>query len=273
MSINTFYNISNYYDYYRDESVVFTNSNINALKLDPKKVVLKINRIICPCIINTTSMLQATVLVPSKSSILNIIKKNDNHLVNLKYSFLDSNDKDVEFFVNCSLESIEEYEHAPSFYKLSLTYTKRPSNELILRLGRFLEINKNYKAFNTDMIDITINALSILGIQKAESMVLIFGVPRKCIIKSLSFSSAIIVAVGVPKYLIDKTSDLTISFIDTFEELTVKGVVSHAEFIEGRKDICKIEIVFNKNTIPISYKAHLNTYFMNYKKKLNSNIN
>ena len=73
---------------------------------------------------------------------------------------------------------------------------------------------------------------------------------------------------GVPKFLVGKNIALNIDFIDTNESVLVPGIIPRAEFLEGRKDITSVHIVFNGDTVPMVYKLHINSFITTYQKTI-----
>lgn len=263
MSITTLYQISNYYDAYRKEEVTLNRYNIKALRFVPQHVLIKCKDSISPCIINSTSMERASVLLEDNNDIVNKIE--ETMLVSLKYCFMDEDNNPIVFFVNAQIESIDSFNSSKNFKILKLKFTKRPSDDLILRLGVFIEINKNFEKYTYQSIHLSITAMRELNIEQNESYASIQSVPRKCIIKSISFGGASIVCVGLPKYLVGDKIKLYFSFSDTYEDISISGVIRNAAFIEGRQDICKIDVTYDLDNIPIAYKSHINRYLVSNK--------
>ncbi len=76
---------------------------------------------------------------------------------------------------------------------------------------------------------------------------------------------------GIPKFLQDKIVQLRLLFSDTNEQVALNGSIVNAVFMEGRKDISIVNIQFNPNEIPMSYKFHINRYITSYQKKIIEN--
>ena len=268
MGVTTSHHISNYYDFFRDKEIVFTNANVKALRIDPRQVYLKCNGGQWPCIINSSSLQQAKVFVGANSGVFDLIRKQKDLPISIRYCFLDNNQNPVMFFVNSTVIEVKPYANSKELVILTLNFTQRPPDDLILRLGEFLEVNENFKTRKEERISLNENSLRQLSIPKEESYIFISGVPRKCIMKDLSFGGARIMLVGIPKFLIEKSVELKIFFTDTNEKVSIPGIVKGANFLEGRKDICVINVNFNEEERPISYKFHINSYITSYQKQL-----
>ena len=154
---------------------------------------------------------------------------------------------------------------------LTLNFTQRPPDDLILRIGEFIEVNENFQNRKEERIAINENSLRLLNIPKEESYIFIAGVPRKCILKDLSFGGAKAMLVGIPKFLENKPVDLRLFFIDTNEKISLQGVIKNSDFLPGRKDISIVHIEFVPDEIPMTYKFHINSYITSYQKQLIQN--
>lgn len=262
---------SRYYDYFRDQEIVFTKVNIQILRIDPRQVYIKCNGGQWPCIINSSSLQMAKIIIGTSNGALEEFKKNPKVPFNLRYCFLDQNNAPISFFVNCNIINVQKYEGANDLALVTLNFSQRPPDDLISRLGEFIETNENFKNRKEDRIEINQNSIRRLGIEKEETIIYVEQVPRNCILKDLSFGGAKILVGGVPKFIIGKSIVLKINFIDTGESVSLEGSIPKAEFLEGRKDIAIVHISFNSEKVPMSYKRHINNYIANYQKGVLNN--
>ena len=97
-----------------------------------------------------------------------------------------------------------------------------------------------------------------LNLMTIETTVYIEEVPRRCILRDVSFSGSKIIMVGVAKFLLEKNVSLRIDFNDPRETLIIKGKFIRAENVEGKKDMTALGIIFDEAAIPMSYKIRLN---------------
>lgn len=259
MSIVLSKKISDYYDHFRDERCIFTNDNIKSLKLDPREIYLKCSGGQWPCIINSSSLQMAKIIVGSSCGVFDILRQKKDVSVSLRYSFFENNRK-IQFFITCNVTNIEKYHEQSDLVLLSLEFTQRPPDDLILKLGEFFEANSNAKFQDKEKIAINHDALKLLSIPKEETIILISNVPRKCVLKELSFGGCVLMLVGLAKFLKNKEAKLMLFFADTNEKITLSGVIVEADFMPGRKDISVVSISFAPEEIPMTYKFHINSY-------------
>ncbi|MCQ2575737.1 MAG: PilZ domain-containing protein [Treponema sp.] len=271
MAISTNHQSTHYYDYFRDKEIVFTKTNLQILKIDPRQIYVKCNGGQWPCIINSSSLQNAKIIIGTGSGAFQEMSKNKNASISLRYCFLDQSNIPIHFFVNCNVVEIDSYKGTKELAIVTLEFSQRPPDDLILRVGEFLEANENFINRKEDRIDISQNSLRKLGIEKEETFIFVDNVPRRCILKDLSFSGARVLLVGVPKFLVGKDIGLKIDFSDTNESVIIPGTIPRAEFLEGRQDICNVHISFNADTVPMPYKMHINNYITTYQKKMLNN--
>lgn len=268
MGIETSHQISTYYDYFRDKEIVFTKANIKALKADPKGFYLKCNGGQWPCIINSVSLQETKVFVGTSSGVFQQIQKNKQAPVSIKFAFYDQNNESIQFFVNSTVTECKPYEGSNDLVIITLQYTQRPSDDLISRVGEFLQVNENFHTKKAEKITLNKETVRLLSLPKEETYIFIGGVPRKCVIKTLSFGGASLMLVGIPKFLVEKPVDLRIFFADTDDKISLQGIVKTADFLPGRKDICMIDVEFVEDSVPMSYKFHINNFITSFQKQL-----
>lgn len=268
MSVATSHQISTYYDYFRDKEIVFTKANIKVLKADPRGIYLKCNGGQWPCIINSVSLRETKVFVGTSSGFYQQILKNKQAPVSIRFAFFDQNNEPVQFFVNAIVVESKPYEASTDLVIMNLQYTQRPSDDLISRVGEFLQVNENFNTKKDEKIILNKETVRLLSLPKEESYIFIGGVPRKCVLKTLSFGGATIMLVGIPKFLIEKPVDLRMFFADTNDKLSIQGVVKTADFLPGRKDICMITVEFLADSVPMAYKFHINNFITSFQKQL-----
>lgn len=267
MNISTSHQVSRYYDFYRDTEIVFTKANLQALRIDPRQIYIKCNGGQWPCIINSTSLQSAKIIIGTTSGAFAFVAKNKNANVSLRYCFVDRNNSLIQFFVNCSVSGITKYQNSNELALINLSFTQQPPDDLIIHIGSFAEINDNFIKRREERILITKDSIRHLNLEKEESIVYINQVPRKCVVKDISFSGAKVLLVGIPKFLLNKTASLEFYFTDTDEKCMVNGNIVSADFLEGRKDIAVVNITYEADKVPIEYKSHVNAYICDFNKK------
>ena len=261
MAILTSQQISKYYDAYRTIDVTFTKEVIKSTALLPQQVCLKCVGEQWPCVIYSTSFSGAKILASAKSALGERVKR-ANNMVSLRFCFKISDKTDPRaFFVAGKVTGFAPYAQSNGDLQfINIQYTQQPPDDLIEILGRLLEANVNSARRRDERILLTADSMRRICLQSKDTFVFIQGVPRKCIIRDLSFGGAKVIVVGLAKFLVGKECLLRLEFDEPREALDIKGKVVRYEDVEGRKDLAAVAIQFDEQQVPMNYKIHVNDY-------------
>ena len=261
MAFTTSQQISRYYDTFSEQEITFTKEVIHAIMLDPKSVYLKCTGSQWPCVIYSSSMRSSKVIVNMQESLKTALRKSNN-LVSLRYSFVQPDKSDpLSFLVSSKIAAFTPYSRENSNLSfMNLEFTQRPPDGLIDVLGSLLDANANSRNRKDIRITITEENAEQLGLKLRDIQLYIQGVPRKCVLRDISFGGAKVVIIGVPKLLLNKEATIRLPFGDTGEVIDVAGSVIRFEGVEGRDDIAAIAIRFDDERVPVRLKLRLNEY-------------
>ena len=260
MGLATAQVLQRYYDQYRDTEITFSKDIIRALGLDPRQIYIKCNRGQWPCIINSTSFLQAKIIVGAKGGAYQALADKATSGINLRFCFFQAENNVMSFFVAGHVTNIVPYMNSNELAVITISFSQRPPDDLIEAVGQLLEANSNAIRRREERILIDENSKRKLGLIREEAIVSIQNVPRHCIVRNLSFSGAKIILLGLSQFLANKPVQLRLEFEDPDEVLTLSGVIVSSEGIEGRKDIVACSVAFSDKVVPISYKLHINKF-------------
>ncbi len=267
MSLITSQQINKYYDLYKNVDVTFTKEVIRVTGLISQQTFIKCIGEQWPCIIYSSSLLGAKIIVNVKDSLFEKIRK-ANNVISLRFSFHLADKADpLTFFVAAKVNGTAPYgkENSGLSY-LNLSYTQRPPDDLIEILGSLLEANINSKKRKDERILITKDSIRKMGLAAKDSYIYIQQVPRKCILRDLSFSGAKVIVMGVAKFLVDKPAVLRIELEEPRIALDIKGKIVRFEAVEGRKDLAALAVQFDEQAVPMEYKIRLNEYLVQLRK-------
>jgi len=261
MSIATSQQISKYYETYRAIAVTFTKEIVKSTGLQPQAVFLKCLGEQWPCVVYSSSFDEAKVLAPTRQPLMERIAK-ANNLVSVRLSFKLSDKSDaVTFFVSGRVNGFSPYAQSNGTLQfINIQFTQRPPDDFVEIMGRMLEANVNSARRREERILLTPDAIRKIGLARKESTIVIDGVPRRCILRDLSFSGAKVIIVGIAKYLVGKPCHLRVDFEEPRETVAIAGLAVRYEDVEGRKDLTAIAIKYDDAAVPLSYKMHINDY-------------
>jgi len=140
----------------------------------------------------------------------------------------------------------------------TLQFSNRPPDDFIEIIGRVLDANVNSAKRKDVRIPLTQDNMRKLNMLSTETSVSIQGVPRRCILRDISFSGSKIIMMGVAKFLLDKEGVLRLDFNDPREAFTIKGKIVRAENVEGKKEMVALGLNFDEANVPMSFKIRLN---------------
>jgi hypothetical protein len=261
MSITTGQQITKYFELYHAIDVTFTKEVIHVTGLYTQQVFLKCMGEQWPCVIYSTSFIGAKIVASVKPALFDKIR-NANNSVSIRFSFKEPNKADtLTFFIAGKVLGFTPYSQGGGDLQfINVQYTQRPPDPLIEILGRMLEANVNSAKRRDERITVTPDSARRMGLVTKETLLYIQGVPRKCILRDISFSGAKVIIVGIAKFLEQKAITLVIDMEEPRESYSIRGTIVRSEAVEGRKDLAAVAIHFDEPSIPMNYKIHINDY-------------
>jgi hypothetical protein len=200
------------------------------------------------------------VVASAKSGIVEKLQRANNS-VSLRLCFNNAETgAPVTFFVTARVAGYNAYGGSADMALFSLQFTQRPPDDLIEIMGRVLDANINSSKRKNERVLLTADSMRKLKILSKDTAAFIQGVPRRCILRDISFSGAKIIMMGVAKFLVDKDTALRLDFDDPRESFLVRGKFVRAEAVEGRKELIALAITFDEALIPMGYKVRLNDF-------------
>lgn len=268
MGIITSQQLQNYYDIYRDKEVIYTKEVLRTLAVDPRQIYVKCNGAQWPCIINSTSFQLARIIVGTKGGAYAAMAKKEPPPVSLRFFFIQQHDQPISFFVTGRITDISPYMNSTELAVITITYTQRPPDDLIEKVGSMLEANSNAIRRKDERITITDDAKRRMNMTKDETIIFIQGVPRRCILRDISFSGAKVILLGIEKFIHGKETVLRIHFDEPDEIIQLAGHVVKTDPVEGRPEIIYACLQFDEATVPTSYRIRINTYLTSMRKTI-----
>lgn len=266
MAIVTSQQLNNYYDRYKTNEITFNKEVTQSLGLLPKFVFLKLKTGHVPCIIFSTSMASARILLNLDEKMLQVIQEQAQN-VSLRYSFREADKSEpLNFFVPCRIAGISKYKDNPNLFFMNLNFSQRPPDDLVLILGTTLDAMSAAAQRSEERIIINNETQRKLTLESKNTNIFIDQIPRNAIIRDLSFSGAKVIILGNAKFLVNKNFILNLP-IKGMDNVSIPGKILRHENVEGRRDICALALLFEAEKIPMKYKILLNNYFQANRKK------
>jgi hypothetical protein len=260
MAVITSQKIATYYERYKSIDVTYTKDIIQVTGMVTQQVFLKCGGDFWPCVVYSSSFEGAKIVANTKSGILNKLEV-ANNAASLRFCFANQEaSSPVTFFVAVRVGSNTPYGNSKDMAIFNLQFTQRPPDDLIEIMGRLLDANVNSVKRKNDRINLTTETVRRLRILTKDIAAFIQGVPRRCILRDISFGGAKLIIMGVAKFLVNKESALRVDFDDPRESFLIKGKFTNADPVEGRQDLLAVDIEFTEAQIPMGYKIRLNDF-------------
>jgi hypothetical protein len=260
MGVLTSQKIAALYERYKGIDVTFTKDMIQVTGLLTEGVHLKCGSDFWPCFLFASSFQGAKLVANTKSGLAGKLQK-ANNLASLRLSFKSTETGNpLTFFVAARVLGMAPYKNSNDISMLSIQYTQRPPDDLIEVIGRVLDANVNSAKRKDERIVITVETQRKIKLLSKESSAFVQGVPRRCILRDLSFSGAKIIMMGVAKFLVDKETALRLDFDDPRESFLIKGKFIRSESVEGKKEMIALAMEYNDAFVPMGYKIRINDY-------------
>jgi hypothetical protein len=252
--------VATYYDRFKDIDVTFTKDMIQVTGLITEQVHLKCGSDFWPCVLFASSFQKAKVVANTKSGLLGKLQK-ANNLASLRLCFKNpEGGSPLTFFVSGRVLGSIPYRDSSEISMLSIQFTQRPSDDLIEVIGRVLDANVNSSKRREERIIINAESQRKINLLAKETAAFVQGVPRRCILRDMSFSGAKVIMMGIAKFLVGKETALRFDFDEPRESFLVKGTFIRSEEVEGKKEMIALAMSFDEATVPMGYKIRINDY-------------
>jgi hypothetical protein len=260
MGVLTSQKIATFYERFKEIDVTYTKEVVQVTGLQSKQVYLKCVSDVWPCVIYSSSFQGAKVAVNIKSGLIAKLQQ-ANNMVSVRFCFKDPNEgEQVTFFVAARSVGYLPYGGSQDVALFTVQFTQRPPDDLIEIMGRLLDANFNSTKRRDEWIVLNTEGIRRLSLLSGEATVFMQGVPRRCIMRDISFSGVRIVMMGVLKFLLDKEASIRLDFNDPRQSYLIKGRFTRAENVESRKDLLVLHLAFDDSAIPMGYRVRLNDY-------------
>jgi len=258
MGVLTSQKIATYYDRFKDIDVTFTKDMIQVTGLLTQQIHFKCGNDFWPCVVYSASFSGAKVVANIKTGLLTKLQA-VNNFGSLRFCFKPQGEANtVTFFVAARVMASAPYGNSQDVNMFTLQFSNRPPDDFIEIVGRVLDANVNSAKRKDERIPLTADNMRRLNILSTESAVFIQGVPRRCILRDLSFSGSKIIMMGVAKFLVEKEAAVRVDFNDPRESYTIKGKFIRAENVEGKKEMVALGLNFDEASVPMGFKIRLN---------------
>ena len=260
MGITTAQLTATYYERFKNIEVTFSKERIQTTGLVSEQIRLKCGSDFWPCVFIASTFQGAKIVANVKSGLLEKLRK-ANNTVSLRLCFKSpETGNPIAFFIAGHVVSAIPYKDSEDVSLFSIQFTQRPPDDFIEIIGRVLDADLNFLKNRNERIIITPDAQRKLNLLSNEVAVFIQAVPRRCLLRELSFTNVKVITMGVAKFMVNKETALRFDFDDPRESILVKGKFTGSEQVEGKKEMVAMTMEFHEDQIPMNYKIRINNY-------------
>lgn len=250
------------YENHSFHDTTFNQSVIKSLGLVTNQIAIKCGDMKESCIIYSSSLISARIIVKLTKNQLYKIKKK-NGAISLNFTFkIESEKNNISFYVNSKITHMEEYKQdKPDLYFFVISFINRAPDDLIEILGSHIvkQLNKHKRAEERFVLDNSLRKSTCCANQ--ENILFISGKGKRCILTEISIFSAKIIMVGNPDDFIGNPSVMLIIKCKDMEGVgEMMGNIDRAEVVNEKDSLYSIIINFNQEMIPPSYKLWISEF-------------
>lgn len=263
MSVTTSQQLNNYLQLYNDVELTFNKEVAATTGLMPEEVFFKAGGRHLQCVVYSLSLSKAKLLMTLTPEINQLLRDvNNKSFLRLCFKGSDKQEK-IPFFISTVMTGYTPYNagKVQNLFFINLDFTQRPPDTLIEILGQLLEAKNSAHARREERIIVNEKILNNMGMTGHKCQVIIDRVPRKIVLRDISFEGAKVLMMGMSKFLLDRQAILRIWDTDQNNFINIPGHSIRSEQVEGRKDIIALAIKFDDDRVPMGYKVKLTNFF------------
>jgi hypothetical protein len=263
MSIQTRHKSDEYYKKYLDHDVTFTHNVIKAINLIAHRNFMRYCGDSIPCIIYSSSLSGARIIVPLNRKTCEKISLG-NKIASLNILFNREKGLDpVSIYINAKISGFTPYKsERPDINFVTLRYLNKPPDELIFRLGEFLEAQDSVSRRKEKRIIVDDEKAVKMNLQTDKISIFCEGKRNTCIIRDISYSGAKVITRGSKDMYLNKRVMLILNIRGLKGIGEMLGTVVHCDEIEtgNAENFIALGLKFDSEGIPESYKKWLKSY-------------
>jgi len=225
-----------------------------ALGLRPGSASIKLLGQVHPCIIHSSSFSAARIILKISPTLLEELRLG-SRLGVLKMSFQTSPSSPVEDFTLSGKYHLQSHQNAGDgalLLLIRLDFTHRPPEGFIEIQGRYLRLRADAEQRKDQRLTVDDDTLKILGFKSSKGDILIDNIPRKCVLREVSFGGSTIILGGVAKFLGEREFNLTLDMIQG-GVLILPGQIIRSDPLEGYKAMAVLGLQYLSEKIPTDY--------------------
>jgi len=244
------------YQEFQNQIVTFNQKVILEMGILTDQISFKCGGKKFPCIIYSSSMNDARIMVYLSKEDFTLIADNKKRIA-LYYALLPSgSNRAIHFFVNSRIENVAKYEGGKeNLFILQIRYQNRPSSDLIFALGNHLKEQASQQKRMEKRIELRSEDDELLGLDSMQSVLYIQGKRLHCVLTEISIFSAKVLIQGNLSSLKAEDKVMLIMKARGLDGLgEMLGSIERIDSIKPQEELYSLIINFDQENIPPTYK-------------------
>ena len=261
MAVVTSQQINGLYQKHHGAEVTFTRQVMQATGLDPARTFLRLSGSQVPCVVYSSTMEGARVIVSLTPENRERLKEASSS-ASLRFCFQRPEDEGpLFFFAPARIAALQPYGDAggPTTFVV-LSYVNRPPDDLIMILGDLLEAHSAAEKRRDERIAVTRDSAERLGLADRSGQMLAAGAERQGILQALSFGGALLVTNAAPPLAAGSAASLRLRFRGLDQAVELLASVARWEAVPRRAELVVVALTFDPQSVPLTYKLRLSQY-------------
>lgn len=254
--------LERYYRSYSNMQVTFNPEVIRATGLVPERIRLKCGDESWPCILHVSSLTSGKVILLRRQSMTGTLR-GAKHRVSLRLSFTVSEKTEpIAFFITARVSDIHHFSQEKThILLLDLLYTQKPPDDFIRVIGELVETKVNSQKRREERIIVTKESAKRLGLNSNEAVAVVGDVEKKkCIIRDLSFSGALLLSTALGSSPIGRQALLELPLRRLDRTIVLQGKIVRSDEVIGRPSFTALSLAFDRDNVPLEYKRLISNW-------------
>ncbi|MBN2739256.1 MAG: PilZ domain-containing protein [Spirochaetales bacterium] len=258
----TKHQIKQFHEKYKEIDITFNKKVIEYTRFIPHEISFKVGNDNYSCIVNSSSMMGAHVILQADKIFFEKVKAN-NKWVSLRFAFRrEDKSHPLTFFIKSKVKSFNPLQgKTQNLFIINIEFAQQPPDDYIEILGSLIDAGTNSKQRKHDRIDISNESMRLLHLESNNGIIYVNKKAVRCIIRDISLSGCKIIAKGDSQYFMNQPAIFAIKFSGEPEYTKIPGKILRTELIKENEDFLTIGIQFVENHIPNLFVRFVSDYF------------
>ncbi|MBN2736169.1 MAG: PilZ domain-containing protein [Spirochaetales bacterium] len=262
MANYTKHRMTQLYEKYHEIEVTFNKKVVEYTRFIPGEITLKIGNERYSCILNSSSMVGAHIILKADKTLFEKINDNKGRVF-LRFAFQrDKSAIPLSFFVESRVKSSNPLKgNSQNLFIIHIEYSKQPPDDFIEILGTLIDAGANNKHRQQNRITLNNEAMELLHLESGNGVLNINNQNIPCIIREISQSGCKIIAKITPEQCENQNGIFAFKFAGDTEYSGIPGKIVRTESIKDNQEFLVLGMEFVGDKVPALLVRYIDEYF------------